>query len=92
MATLFSKYCNVVWVGSNITGTNTPPLEVNIWLTATDGTFTNTQFYFPAVAQNQMLAVAIAAMTTGKTVSASGTLPNTPNTPLMEITQLYLVS
>jgi hypothetical protein len=54
--------------------------------------FTNTNFFLAAPGQNQMLAIAIAAMNLNFQVGVGYTAPNPNNNPYTAITRLLLTS
>ncbi|MGB0073816.1 MAG: hypothetical protein WBP71_12775 [Terracidiphilus sp.] len=64
--------CNVYTTGVTVLHSDTPAPEVLLQLSDTNSTpaFTNTWFFAAEGAQNQMLAVALAAISTLSTVSA----------------------
>jgi hypothetical protein len=90
MATV-SYTCTVNNVGSAVDGSETSGTQAYVSLTDTAGSFSAKFFYLPALAQNQMLAVALAAITTGKKVwVGAAAAPNSANNPYTEITRLIL--
>ena len=77
-------------VGGGISGI-TPNPQINIQLTDLAGSFPGgTWFYAVDVGKTAILAVAIAAMTSGKTVGVSFLAPNPGNSPFTEIYGMYL--
>lgn len=69
----------------------TPDPQINIQLTDTGGSFTGgTWFYAADVGKMAILAVAITAMTSGRTVGVSFVAPNPGNNPFTEIYGMYL--
>jgi hypothetical protein len=68
----------------------TPDPQINIQLTDTGGSFGGTWFYAADVGKTAILAVAIAAMTSGKMVGVSFVAPNPGNNPFTEIYGMYL--
>jgi hypothetical protein len=83
--------CTVNQVGPAIDGTETPEPVVYINLTDKAGSFANTWFYAGAGAQNQMLAVGIAAINGNKTVQMGGAAPNPGGNPYTAVERLYLL-
>ena len=75
--------CTVTEAGPSVTGNSTLFLKVNtgqppiivIGLTDTAGSFSRQQFSVPGNCQNEMLAVALAAISTGKQVVAQVDTP-----------------
>ena len=88
MAT-FSK-CTVHQAGPVSNSSDTPPPVIFISLTDEGGSF-RTQWFFAANGiQNQMLAVALAAINGQRFVHVDADPPNPNNTPKTEIKRMYL--
>jgi hypothetical protein len=62
--------CNVIQAGPGVNGSLTPDPQVQFLLTDAQGTFSNTWFFASQAAKNQMLAVALAAISTQSQVNA----------------------
>lgn len=85
--------CTVNNVGPATDGTETSVPVVYINLTDTRTTppaFVGQWFYAAEGGQNQMLAVALAAMNGGKHVQAGAVPPNSGGSPYTAISRLYL--
>jgi hypothetical protein len=84
--------CTVNNVGPATDGTETTPpvIYINLTDTANPPAFTGQWFYASDGGQNQMLAVALAAMNGQKHVDAGATPPNAGGAPYTAITRLYL--
>jgi hypothetical protein len=82
--------CVVNNVGCRTDAGETPAPVVHINLTDTAGSFSDQWFYAPDGFQNQMLAVALAAMNGRLHVGLGAGAPNAGNTPHTAISQLYL--
>jgi len=94
---LWYYQCTVNQVGPATNGTETPDPVVYINLThsansAGDGqpAFSGQWFYVAAGGQNQMLAVALAAMNGQKHVSVAADAPNAAMTPYTAVYRMYL--
>jgi hypothetical protein len=72
--------CNVVQAGTATGAGNTPDPEIQISLTDTNGFFAFGWFFAAETAKNQMLAVALAAISTQSRVNAWIDPPNVPIT------------
>ena len=68
--------------------TSAPVVYIN--LTDNAGAFANMWFYAADGDQNQMLAVALAAINGGKRVEVNATPPNSENDPITPITRFYI--
>jgi hypothetical protein len=86
-----SYQCNVNEVGPAIDGTETASPVIYINLTDTKGSFANTWFYAADGAQDQMLDVAIAAITGDNAVDVVAAAPNAGGTPYTEIARIHEV-
>jgi hypothetical protein len=84
--------CTVNEVGPASDATDTPHPVVYINLTDTEGSFSNTWFYAANGIQNQVLDVAIAAISDRKDVEVGATAPKPENEPYTDITRLYLLA
>jgi hypothetical protein len=82
--------CNVNNVGPATDGTETADPVVYINLTDTAGSFNEQWFYAANGGQNQMLAVALAAMNGQKRVNVAATAPNAGGSPYTSVTRMYL--
>lgn len=84
-----SYRCTVNEVGPAVDGTETASPVVYINLTDTaSGSFANTWFYAANGAQNQMLDVAIAAISNDNEVDVVATAPNAGGSPYTEISRI----
>jgi len=81
---------NNVGPATDGTETNDPVVYINLTDTANPATFVGQWFYAAEGGQNQMLAVALAAINGGKYVQAGANPPNPGGSPYTEITRLYL--
>ena len=93
----FFGNCAVNQTGPSMNGTETPGVLPVVYVNLTDTTnnppqFSNQWFYAMAGSQSQVLAVALAAITTGKHVSAILTAPAAPvpSGPYPQLQALYL--
>ena len=84
--------CTVNGAGPAMDGTQYPPPVVLIDLSDQAGSFGNQWFYAPASAKDEMLAVALAAISLGRSVSATVELPNAGGVPFTQIYRLYLLA
>jgi hypothetical protein len=85
--------CRVNNVGPAADGTETPAgsVYINVTDTANPPGFQGGQwFYFADNSKNQMLAVALAAISVGATVQVAAVPPNANNTPFTEVSRLYI--
>jgi hypothetical protein len=84
--------CTVNSVGPATDGTETTPpvVYINLTDTANSPAFTGQWFYASDGGQNQMLAVALAAINGAKHVEVGAFPPNPEGTPATAITRLYL--
>jgi hypothetical protein len=81
---------NAVGPATDGTETNDPVVYINLTDTANPAAFAGQWFYAAQGGQNQMLAVALAAMNGGKHVQVGGDPPNSGGSPYTQITRLYL--
>ena len=87
--------CSVVMAGPATDGSETPAPVVYVILSDTGNNpsvFSNQPFYVANGGQNQMLAVALAAINGGKYVQVAAYPPNAAGTPYTSITRMYLMS
>src|SRR6476646_7468640 len=84
-----SYRCTVNEVGPAVDGTETASPVVYINLTDLKGSFANTWFYAAAGAQNQMLDVAIAAISNDNAVDVVATAPNAGGSPYTKIDRIH---
>jgi hypothetical protein len=82
--------CTVNNVGPATDGTETPTPVVYVNLSDGGGAFTNQWFYVANGGQNQILAVALAAVNGQKNVEVAATAPNAGGSPYTSITRMYL--
>jgi hypothetical protein len=84
--------CVVNNVGPATDGTETsdPVVYINLTDTANPAAFVGQWFYAAEGGQNQMLAVALAAINGGKKVQAGADPPNAGGSPYTAISRLYL--
>jgi hypothetical protein len=82
--------CAVNEAGPAADGAETSDPVVYINLTDTLGGFTNQWFYAAEGSQNQMLAVALAAMNTDRQVEVAVDSPNAGGVPYTKVTRMYL--
>jgi hypothetical protein len=86
-------YCTASWAGPGADGNETTPPVVYILLTDQAGSWKGAQwFYAAANAKDEMLAVALAAISQGLTVAAFLDPPNAAGEPYTEIHSLYLTN
>jgi hypothetical protein len=83
--------CIVISAGPTIRWSDTPAPEVIIQLSDTNNSFTGNWFFAAQDAKNQMLAVALAAISTQMQVSAWVDPPNTNNTPWTQCYELRII-
>ncbi len=86
--------CKVNEVGPASDGTETPAPVVYVSLTDTGSppAFTSTWFYAASGIQEQVLAVAIAAINSNLNVEAGTTAPVAGNNPFTDIQNFYLLA
>ena len=84
-----SYRCNVNEVGPAVDGTETASPVVYINLTDIKGSFANTWFYAADGAQNQMLDVAIAAISHDNAVDVVAAAPNAGGSPYTKIDRIH---
>jgi hypothetical protein len=84
--------CKVNEVGPASDGTETSAPVVYVNLTDTGGAFTSTWFYAASGIQDQVLAVAIAAINSSLNVEMGATAPVAGNSPFTDIQNLYLLA
>ena len=86
--------CTVNSAGPATDGTETsdPVVYINLTDTAPSSAFTAQWFYAGETGQTLMLAVAIAALNSGKHVEVGAYPPNPSGSPYTEITRFYLKS
>jgi hypothetical protein len=84
-----SYRCSVNEAGPAVDGIETTSPVVYINLTDTNGSFANTWFYAADGAQDQMLDVAIAAITRNNTVDLFAATPNAGGSPYTKIDRIY---
>lgn len=87
--------CNVNTVGpaTDASETSAPVVYINLTDTGNNpATFTGQWFYVADGGQNQMLAVALAAVNGAKKVQVAADPPNPGGSPYTKITRFYLVA
>lgn len=84
--------CNVVQAGPTVLHSDTPAPEIVIQLTDASNSFNNAWFFAAASAKNQMLAVALSAISTQSQVSAWVDPPNANNTPWTQCYELRIIA
>lgn len=82
--------CTVNQVGPAADGTDTPPPTVYLMLSDTAGSFNYQWFYAAENSRNQMLAVALAAISLGRHVTAALGVPSPTGLPYPQCYRLYL--
>jgi hypothetical protein len=85
--------CTVNEAGPAADGTETaaPVIYINLSDQSATPAFTGQWFYASENSRSEMLAVALAAITTGNSAEVAATPPNVGGTPYTEITRLYLI-
>jgi hypothetical protein len=83
--------CAVNRVGPAADGDEYPPPVVYIMLSDQAGTFENQWFYAASNAKNEMLAVALSAISLGKFVNTSLDPPNEGGTPYTQCYRFYIM-
>jgi len=89
---VFVYSCTVNAAGPASDGAETVPPTIYIDLTDNAGSFARQWFFAAANAKNEMLAVALAAISSQRTVSGALDPPNANNSPFTQIYRLYLNS
>jgi hypothetical protein len=84
--------CQVTEAGPAGDGTETTPPVIYVALTDQAGTFSGQWFYAAENAKDQILAVALSAISTGFSVNVVAVAPNPSGTPYTEISRLYLTN
>jgi len=84
--------CVVTGAGPATDGTETADPVIYIQLTDVNNAFSNYWFYASENSRNEMLAVALAAMSTGKRVTAAADEPVSSNATYTRIYRLYLIA
>jgi hypothetical protein len=92
MAETFGYVCTVNEAGAASDGAEGPNPVIYINLTDTAGSFSNNWFYVEELAKKEILAVALAALTSRRHVSAAIEPPKAGNSPYTQIFRLYLRS
>jgi hypothetical protein len=82
--------CSVNLTGPAAGSSETPDPVIFINLTDSGGAFTRYWFFAASVAKREMLATALAAISTGYRVSAFVDSPNANNTPYTQCHRLYV--
>jgi hypothetical protein len=82
--------CTVNNAGPASDANETPIPAIYINLTDQGGSFANKWFYAADNSKQQMLAVALNAMTVGASVQMGGDPPNDNNNPFTRIDRLYV--
>jgi hypothetical protein len=90
MASMFTCVVNLAGPGSDGTETTPPVVYFELTDTANPPAFTTTWFFAADNAKNQMLAVALAAVSTGSTVYLEADPPKPQNDPLTQIYRMYI--
>jgi hypothetical protein len=90
MATAYT--CTIGLAGSNSNGSETPAPQVYFTLSDTAGppAFTNSWFYAANSSKNQMLAVALAAVSIRSNVYLWADPPNAANNPMTQVYSMYI--
>jgi hypothetical protein len=88
----FILTCTVNQAGVAGNGSETPNPVIYINLTDSGGSFAATDFYAADPAKNEMLAVALAAISGQKKVTAIGVTPNPGNYPITPVVRLFLTT
>jgi hypothetical protein len=83
--------CQVSEAGPAADGTETTSPVIYISLTDQGGTFSGQWFYAAENAKDEILAVALSAISTGFLVEAAAVAPNSGGTPYTEVSRLYLI-
>jgi hypothetical protein len=86
----FTCTVNAAGPASDATETAVPVIYIN--LTDQGGSFTDNWFFAADNSKQQMLAVALNAISLGATVQMGGDPPNASNNPFTQIDRLYLNS
>jgi hypothetical protein len=84
--------CVVNRAGPASDGTETPTPVIYINLTDQAGSFANQWFYTAPNARNEMLAVALSAISLGKTVTTALDPPSAGGSPYTQVYRLYIVA
>jgi hypothetical protein len=84
--------CIVNQAGPTTLHSDTPAPEVVLNLSDVNKNFSDTWFFAAGSAKNQMLAVALAAISTQSNVSAWVDPPNSNNTPWTQCYELRIIS
>jgi len=84
--------CTVNQAGPAADGGEGPNPVVYVNLTAADGSFADYWFFVEDLAKREALAVALAALTSRRRVSATIETPHPGNSPYTQIYRLYLRS
>ena len=79
---MLNVICTVDRAGASVGGGNTPDNAVFLILTDTNGSFQKGFFYAADTVKNQMLAVALAAISNGRQVFAVVDPPDNSNKPI----------
>ena len=90
MAETFGYVCTVNEAGAASDGGRRPNPLIYTSLTDTGGSFSNNWFYVEELAKKEILAVALAALTSRRHVTAAIEPPNAGNSPYTQIFRLYL--
>jgi hypothetical protein len=84
--------CTVNAVGPASDGTETPTPVIYIMLTDAAGSFNSQWFYAASDSKNEMMAVALSAISLGKRVSASLDPPAAAGTPYTQCYRFYILA
>ena len=84
--------CTVNMVGPAADATEYPPPVVYVMLTDALGSFNSQWFYAASNSKNEMLAVALSAISLGKKVSAAVDPPVAGGSPYTQCYRLYIVA
>jgi hypothetical protein len=90
MAETFGIICTVNEAGAAADGAESPNPVVYINLTDTGGSFPDSWFWVEEAAKREILAVALAAVTSRRRVNATIEPPHPGNSPYTQIYRLYL--
>ena len=84
--------CTVNRVGPAADGTETPAPVIYIMLTDQGATFTDQWFFAGANAKEEMLAVALSAISLGKQVNVALDPPVAGGTPYTQVYRMYIMA
>lgn len=90
MPEIFGVICTVNEAGAAADGAEGPNPVIYVNLTDTAGSFANVWFYVEELAKREILAVALAAITSRRRVNATLELPHSDSPPYKQVYRLYL--